>query len=332
MWDAAPLARLVAEMNTKTLEYFLKIQELKSFSKAAIVLGTSQPALSRAIRDLEAEWQVRLFYRDGRGVRMTEQGEQFAKHAVVLVEQLDLIRRDFDELGNDRLQGATIGLLPSLARLLAVPLMAALRDSHPGSLLRIVEGSTGHLLEWLGDGRLDVALLYDTIAVRRMNPEPLHSVQLNLVGSTKFDPLAPRTAFADLADRPLVLSSRVHGNRREIEAIARRQGIKLDVRYEIDSLSSLIRLVEEGQAWAILPQSAISHELRAASLQSSLIVDPSIDRIVVLASPLNKPFSTASTLLLRSIRTEVKRLDREFSTASAPVAAATALTPGERST
>lgn len=296
-------------MNTRALEYFLKIRDLSSFSKAAIVLGTSQPALSRAIRDLETEWRVTLFYRDGRGIRMTEQGEQFAKHAVILVEQLDQMRRDFDEMGPDRPQGAAIGLLPSLARLLAVPLASALREMHPGLLLRIVEGSSGHLLEWLGDGRLDVALLYDTGAVRRMNPEPILSVQLHLVGSTKFGPLAPQTSFADLADRPLVLSSRVHGNRREIEAIARRQGVKLDVRVEVDSLSSLIQMVEEGQAWTILPPGAIAQGLRYASLQSSLIVGPSIDRLVVLASPLNKPISAASLLLLRSIRAEVKRLD-----------------------
>ena len=66
-------------MNFKQLEYFVHVAELGSFSKAALVLDIAQPALSRQVRALETALRETLLLRNGRGVVLTEAGQQIGR-------------------------------------------------------------------------------------------------------------------------------------------------------------------------------------------------------------------------------------------------------------
>jgi len=70
-------------MDIKQLNYFVHVADLRSFSKAAAVLAMAQPALSRMIRSLETELGAPLFYRNGRGVVVTEAGERLLEGAIL---------------------------------------------------------------------------------------------------------------------------------------------------------------------------------------------------------------------------------------------------------
>lgn len=270
-------------MNTRAFAQFLKIVELRSFSKAAVVLGISQPALSRAIRDLEAEIGAALFYRDGRGARITPEGRRFRMWARALEDQIGQMRNELVRGGPLNVKRAIIGVLPSVARYLAVPISQSLRMIYPQAELRIVEGVTAHLVEWLGDGRLDFAVMFDTPIVLRFNPQPLLKHPLHLVGASAPEPMPPQVPFSSLLEKPLILTSRQLGNRRALDNIAQAQGIPLRVIMESDSMASLIALISTGVASSILPLFAVSEEVTAGRLQASLLVDPIIERTLVLA-------------------------------------------------
>lgn len=270
-------------MNTRTLSQFLKVVELRSLSRAAVVLGMGQPALSRAIRELEADIGAILLYRDGRGVRITPEGRRFCLWARALDDQVAQMRNELGRSENGQVKRAIIGVLPSVARFLAVPIAQSLRKVYPQAELRIVEGVTAHLVEWLGDGRIDFALLFDTPIVRRFNPEPLLKHPMHLVSARSTEPAPARIPFEALRDRPLILTSRQLGNRRELESIAQAQGVPLQVIIESDSMASLIQLVTTGVASTILPAFAVIEEIAAGRLEASLLVDPVIERTLVLA-------------------------------------------------
>ncbi len=68
-----------------------------SLSKAATVVGVAQPALSRQIRQLEEELNVQLFYRHGRGIRLTREGEQFEAVVGPILRDLSQVRSDLRE-------------------------------------------------------------------------------------------------------------------------------------------------------------------------------------------------------------------------------------------
>jgi LysR family nitrogen assimilation transcriptional regulator len=68
-------------MDLEQLEYFVRVADLKSFTRASIDIDVAQPALSRQVRQLEVELRQNLLVRNGRGVTLTEAGEIFLEHA-----------------------------------------------------------------------------------------------------------------------------------------------------------------------------------------------------------------------------------------------------------
>lgn len=275
-----------------------------SFSQAAILLGRPQPALSRHIRDLETDLDTTLLYRNGRGVVLTEAGRRLYTRATSILMQIAEARAEVTARGG--LTSASIGLPGSLGRVLSAPLAAALAANHPGIGLRLVDACNGHLLEWLADNRLDVALLYATEASQRLLSEPLLSERMHLIYGAAASMSAGTVPAASLTDLPLILPSRQHGLRQQIALWAMRHGIELRIRIEADGFASLLQLVQAGLGVTILPARSVQAELDGGTFGASLIVDPCFTRQVVMAVPANRP---SSKELLRLIKTQVRSMD-----------------------
>ena len=153
-------------MDLKQLEYFVRVAELGSFTKAALALDVAQPALSRQVRLLEVELRQNLLIRNGRGATPTDAGKLLLEHGRGILHQVERAR---EELG--RVRGAlagrvAIGLPPSLAKVLAVPLTRAFRQQLPQASLSISEALSVTMQEWLLTGRLAAA------GNRRLRPRP----------------------------------------------------------------------------------------------------------------------------------------------------------------
>lgn len=116
-------------MELRQLEYFVRVAELGSFTRASDMLNVAQPALSRQVRLLEVELRQTLLVRNGRGALPTEAGQLLLEHARGILHQ---VARTREELG--RVRGAlagrvALGLPPTLARVLAVALTRAFKPS-----------------------------------------------------------------------------------------------------------------------------------------------------------------------------------------------------------
>ena len=103
-------------MDLKQLEYFVRVAELGSFTRAAVALDVAQPALSRQVRQLEVELRQNLLIRNGRGAAPTEAGKLLLEHGRGILHQVERAR---EELG--RVRGAlagrvAIGLPPSVGK------------------------------------------------------------------------------------------------------------------------------------------------------------------------------------------------------------------------
>ena len=154
-------------MDLKQLEYFVRVAELGSFTRAAVALDVAQPALSRQVRLLEVELRQNLLTRNGRGAAPTEAGKLLLEHGRGILHQVERAR---EELG--RVRGAlagrvALGLPPSVAKAMAVPLIREFRQRMPDATLSISEGLSVGMQESLVTGRLDIALLYNASPVAR---------------------------------------------------------------------------------------------------------------------------------------------------------------------
>jgi LysR family transcriptional regulator, nitrogen assimilation regulatory protein len=147
-------------MDLKQLEYFVRVAELGSFTRAAHALNIAQPALSRQVRLLEVELRQTLLVRNGRGAVPTEAGRLLLEHGRGILHQVQRAQEDLGRVRGALAGRVAMGLPPTLARVLTVPLTRAFLQRLPKRICRSAKACPAPQ-EGLINGRLDIALLYN---------------------------------------------------------------------------------------------------------------------------------------------------------------------------
>ena len=147
-------------MDFRQLRTFSCVAELGSLSKASDTLRVAQPALSRQIKLLEHELRAELFTRNGRGMVLTEAGRLLLARTAGIVRQIDQIRDDIQSSGGPPSGRVVLGLVPTVSCVISARLARRTVESYPGISLCIVESYSGHLIEWLHRGQMDLAVIY----------------------------------------------------------------------------------------------------------------------------------------------------------------------------
>ncbi|MEU5901992.1 MULTISPECIES: LysR substrate-binding domain-containing protein [Streptomyces] len=193
-------------MELRTLRYFVAVAEELHFGRAALRLHISQPPLSRAVRQLEAEVGAVLLDRSPAGVTLTAAGAVLLEEARALLERAALARErvaaaagpgaiTVGVLGGDGGEGGDGGA--GLSRL-----AAAFRRRHPGVEVRVREADLGDPTCGLHAGRVDVALTRGPFQETGLSVRTLRTDAVGVLLRAD-DPLARRARLhlADLAQR-----------------------------------------------------------------------------------------------------------------------------------
>lgn len=272
-------------MNSEQLKLFVLVAQHGSLTKAALAVNCVQSVVSRQLSALERECGGRLFYRTGRGVTLTELGANFLPHVRQLLGQFEQLAENIRAFADVPAGDVRLGMLPALSLPLVGPLVQQARERYPGIHLHLFEGSNGQLQEWLDAGRIDMALLYRYGDVDASVDRVLGIAHAYLLGAAG-DALTrgPTIAFHRLLGLPLVLPSAPNALRSTLDQVARRENIALKVLIEADSLPIQKNLVAAGNAYAIVGRLAVTEELAAGRLQIARIVEPTIERVAILAT------------------------------------------------
>lgn len=297
-------------MNLTQLRYFIRVAEMGSFSKAAIELDVAQPALSRQVRLLETDLRVTLLQRTGRGVLLTEAGKRLYDHAVSILQLVAHAREDISANRGEATGRIVIGLPPSMGRMLTLPLVDAFKQHLPRARLAIVEGLSAHIVEWISTGRVDLGLIHNpdanpAIETIHVLDEPLCLVSASKGAARKAAPLP----FTELVKLPLVLPEPSHAIRKLLETQAALAGLKLNIAYEVSSVSAILELVRSGHGHAVLAPSAIAASGQAAAFRMRPLAESVLRSTLCMAVSAHKP----ATPLLK----QATRLLRELVEASA---------------
>jgi LysR family nitrogen assimilation transcriptional regulator len=294
-------------VDLKQLEYFVRIAELGSFTRASVALDIAQPALSRQIRQLEIELGHSLLIRNGRGVATTESGKLLLEHGRGILHQ---VARTREELGRARgaLAGrVAVGLPPSFSKTLTVPLTRACRERLPHATLSITESLSTSLRESLCSGRLDIALLY--------NPSPSPEVDSIILLEEDFyfvtrnDDQAKRTSITlrELAMEPLIIPTRPNTIRMLVESELADMGLRPKIALEVDGVTAILDLVLEGMGSAVLSINAVRMSHQRTALSTIPIV-PGLRSKLALAVSAQRPTTATQQAMLEIIRSMVGQL------------------------
>jgi LysR family nitrogen assimilation transcriptional regulator len=257
-------------MDLKQLETFVHVAELGSFTRAASVLQIAQPALSRQVRALEVELHQPLFDRNGRGVTLTDAGQRLLAHGRGILQQVERAKQDLEDQ-----RGAATGLLsialpPSVSRTLTAPLVEAFRNRFPRATLSMLEGLTTYTLEWLQQGRVDCAVVYNATPAAAITLQPVLDEKLYLVSArgTARTLLGSAVTLADVAAHELVIPSRPHAIRMRLETALAAEGLKPQVGLEIESVPAMLDLVQRLPLHAVLSLNALRGSEHEGGLQA----------------------------------------------------------------
>jgi len=291
-------------MDLKQLEYFVNVVDLGGFSRAARVLRVAQPAISRQVRSLEVELRQNLLLRNGRGATPTEAGKRLLEHARGILQQVDRARRDVDETKGAPVGQIVVGLPPTVARHLTVPVVREFRNRYPRASLSIVEGLSSTIQEWLVVGRVDVGLVYNPNASPAVEARVLLEEPLCLIGP-RGPRGAPRTLrLRDLPRFPLIIPSRPNAIRTLVETRLASLGLRPQVAMEIDAVPAILELVAEGHGHAVLSSRALEGADTAKRLQPRTIVQPQLKislAVVTSAQRPSTPLQDAAVALIEEL-------------------------------
>lgn len=294
-------------MDLKQLEYFVHVAELGSFTRASNVLNIAQPALSRQVRLLEVELRQNLLIRNGRGVTTTEAGKLLLEHGRGILHQVERAREDLGRVRGALAGRVTVGLPPSISRMMTVPLTREFRKRLPNAILSISEGLSISMQEWLLAGRLDIALIYNPAPSADLDTIPLTEEDLYLVTRRSGNAQSSPVSLKDIANLPLVIPNRPHAIRMLIETQMAGIGCKPLISLEIDGVPAILDLVADGAGHAILSKYAVA----TAANPDAYLINPIVKPRLVSKLSLATASGRITTLTQKAMLELIQEVARE---------------------
>jgi LysR family transcriptional regulator, nitrogen assimilation regulatory protein len=245
-------------MDLKQIEYFVRVAELGSFTRASAALNIAQPALSRQVRLLEVELRQNLLVRNGRGATTTEAGKMLLEHGRGILHQVERAREDLGRVRGGLAGRVAVGMPTSVAKVLTVPLIRAFKQRMPEATLSISEGLSVAMQESLVVGRLDIALLYNPVSIPEIEVLELVEEDLVLVQhESQHSKASQALSLRELAAVPLIIATRPNALRTLVEAELGTVGKRPLIMLEIDGVAATLDLVADNAGSAVLPANAV---------------------------------------------------------------------------
>jgi DNA-binding transcriptional LysR family regulator len=290
-------------LELRHLKAFVEVATQGSYVRAANSLGIAQSALSRQVSALERDVGGRLFHRTGRGVALTEIGERVLPQGRALLADA-LAFEQAARSPADRPAGeVTVGVVPVASRTLLAALTAQLRDDYPGIRLRVLEGYSGQVEEWLTAQRVEIAIYNRYRRGRVANSEAIMRADTHLIvrGSHPIARLR-EVPLRALADVPLALPVRPNSLTNLLTGLAASQHFELDIRLEGSSTSLIGEAMRASDLATISPAQVFAREIASGEFCAVRIVRPAIEQTTWMSFGSHRALSAAAEVVTRLIR------------------------------
>lgn len=237
-------------MNLHLLRIFVCAVEENSFTKAAEQLGISQPAVSKAVRELESQLDTLLLERQGKYFKPNEAGQvlfDYGKSLFAMEREASEVLRAFKNLERGRL---IVGASTTVASYWLAPYLKKFSDKHPGVDVQVVGANTESVAQLLLDCKVDVALVEgavhnERIETRLWRTEEMVAIAPNVENN-------PRKREAN--QQVWILREQGSGSRNVAEQLLLNMGIQAQRTLEMNSNEAIIQAVAAGCGVGIVPK------------------------------------------------------------------------------
>lgn len=239
-------------MDIKQLDYFLKITEEMSITRAAERLHIAQPHLSQQLKLLEDELGVKLVERNTRHLQITEAGLILQRRAAQIMELKDATNRELSDFKKGLNGMLSIGTISTAGNTLLKERICQFHENYPGVSFQIREGGTYNILELLKTGVVEIGIIRTPIAAEGFNMIDLPDEPMVAAtgGSTYWYSERKDLTIADLADVPLLIVPRYES---VIVESCNKAGFNPRIICESDDAGLILQWAKSGMGVAVIP-------------------------------------------------------------------------------
>ncbi|OZB98735.1 LysR family transcriptional regulator [Paenibacillus sp. XY044] len=288
--------------NYELYKVFYWAAKTGSLTQAAKALYLTQPSVSHAIKQLEERIGVTLFYRNSKGVSLTQEGKilfsyiEQSQILITLAEEKMVALKNLDS-GELRIGGSD-----SLFKHYLLPFLEEFHVKYPGIKLHLNHGTTPEVISYLKDGRIDLGVVRMPIVDSQLEVTESIELQDCFVAGERYAELKGQAlTMEQLMEYPVILFSRNSRVRMAITELFEKYGHELKPDIEVGSVDLLIEFAKRGLGISYVTREFVSKELKEGSLfeiKLDVEIPPSKVGLMVMR---NMPISAAATRFIEVV-------------------------------
>lgn len=252
-------------MSLPNYDYFLRILEFKSISKAAESLYISQPSLTKYLKKLEDELGIKLFDRSKNPLKLTDAGQLFYNYVLDVRQQEQNLLSQISEIKNAGRATLTIGMALWRASVILPEFLPLFLQKHPLITIRLKEGSATKLESALMGDDVDICVMNLPVNYSNVSYEPLVSEYILLAGSRQTPVVRQMEArlkpspyrHADihaLSSQPFILTQPGQHITEYVNEMLSRNHVELNCLLRTSNVTTAINLAASGLGFTFIPE------------------------------------------------------------------------------
>ncbi|UTA46667.1 LysR family transcriptional regulator [Simiduia sp. 21SJ11W-1] len=291
-------------VSLKQWRAFLAVAQTQSFAEAASLVHMSQPALSIAMKNLEAELGGQLFARSTRAVALTPEGAELLPQVQRLLADWDNVMADAHQRFSLKRGRLAIAAMPSFASTALPAVLQAFRSRFSEISITVQEVIAEQLLEQVQEGRIELGVSFDPGNQPDVAFTPLfsdHFVAVFPAGHALAQAGTGPLDWAQLCSYPFVGLQRPSSLRALIDRHLSAQALSLNVVLEANQLATVGRMVATGLGVSAVPK-LCEPQMHELGLSCRALVAPDIERQVGVLTHGRRPLSKAASAMIDELK------------------------------
>ena len=259
-------------INLNLYKTFYDVAKYGSISKAAQYGYTSQPAVSKAIKKLEDELGVQLFYRNLNGVELTDKGKELLYFVEKSYSNLIIAERTMLETENLKRGKLSIGMPSNIGSFFLFDKIISFHEEYPNIEITIITGSTSNLISLLDSHKVDFVI--DTSPINLRSNSEMQIVKLDQVDycfvvkkGTKKIEYKNINKLSDLKNQPLILPIPGTANRNDLDELLVKKKVDIENVINIHTSEMIISAVKKDLGIGYIIYNLVEHDIKNGELE-----------------------------------------------------------------
>lgn len=300
------MAGINMDVNFEYYKIFYYVAKYRNFTRAAQVLGNSQPNITRAMNCLEQQVHATLFVRTNRGVHLTGEGERLYAHVAKAMEHILAAEEELAEQSGLSKGSVSIGASENALNLFLLDKLKTFHSRYPGIRLKIYNYSTPQAVWAVQNGTVDFAVVSTPVGAETgLKTVKLMDYQEVLIGGTEYaGSLQKKLGLKEIGAYPLISLGKETVTYRFYRELFAEEGIEYCPDTETATADQILPLVKSGLGLAFLPEAMAKDAIDKGEVAAIQLKKALPKRSICLLYDGEHPFGEAAVQLRKTVRSE----------------------------